>query len=54
MLNLTLGYILMLVVMTYNIGYGLAVIVGCGIGYFAFGVLYADTEAPAHDCCETE
>lgn len=35
-LHLTLGYILMLVVMTYNAYFSIAVIGGAGIGYFFF------------------
>ncbi|KAK8725241.1 hypothetical protein OTU49_010768 [Cherax quadricarinatus] len=37
-LHLTVGYILMLVVMTYNAYFTIAVVVGAGLGYFFFAV----------------
>lgn len=37
-LNITTGYLLMLAVMTYNVGYFIAVVVGLGLGYFMFAL----------------
>uniref|UniRef100_A0A0K0FUJ9 Copper transport protein n=1 Tax=Strongyloides venezuelensis TaxID=75913 RepID=A0A0K0FUJ9_STRVS len=36
-IQVTLSYIIMLIVMTFSIWLGLAVIIGTGIGYFIFG-----------------
>ncbi|CEF68434.1 Ctr copper transporter family-containing protein [Strongyloides ratti] len=36
-IQVTLSYIIMLVVMTFSIWLGLAIIIGTGIGYFIFG-----------------
>ncbi|XP_018019093.1 uncharacterized protein LOC108675581 [Hyalella azteca] len=37
MLHISIGYVLMLVVMTFNVYFLLAVVVGVGAGYFLFG-----------------
>ena len=53
-LNLLFSYTLMLVVMSYNVGYGVAVIVGSGLGFFFFQS-YRKVEVddePTVDCCE--
>lgn len=52
--NMTLGYFLMLIVMTYNIGYTLAVIVGLMIGFFAFGGADGSSGAGPEECCEAD
>ncbi|KAK7504478.1 hypothetical protein BaRGS_00004344 [Batillaria attramentaria] len=39
MFNFFYGYMLMLVVMTYSVWLGVAVILGCGIGYWIFGAI---------------
>ncbi|KAK7095183.1 high affinity copper uptake protein 1-like [Littorina saxatilis] len=39
MVNFFYGYLLMLVVMTYSVWLTVAVIVGCGAGYFIFGAI---------------
>jgi len=38
MLQVFLGYLLMLAFMTYNVWVCIAVILGAGVGYFLFGV----------------
>lgn len=53
-LNLASGYLLMLAVMTYNIGCFLAVVIGMGIGHFLFNQRLDNAQAPRFDsCCET-
>jgi len=52
MVQLGLSYLLMLVSMTYNVGYFLSIIVGAGIGYFLFArVRMVKTEVAS--CCST-
>lgn len=41
MLQITISYMLMLVVMTYNLYLCLSVILGAGLGYFLFGWMRA-------------
>ena len=36
------GYVLMLIVMTYNAWLGAAVLAGAGVGYLAFSVIFPD------------
>ena len=46
MLSLLLAYPLMLIIMTYNYGFALAVILGAGLGYFLFSGMRAFGETP--------
>ena len=39
MIQVAMGYVLMLVVMTYNVWLGLAVVLGAGLGYLVVGRL---------------
>merc|ERR1712000_292626 len=41
MIQLTVSYLIMLIAMTYNVGYFCCIIVGAGIGYYLFGRLRA-------------
>ena len=65
-LTFTLGYLLMLVAMTYNVGMFLAVVIGESIGFFLVDSLnrakpgrrgygaadhHGDAEMPIDDCC---
>lgn len=43
-LQVVLGYLLMLVVMTYQVYLGVAVVVGAGLGYFIFAGLIGETD----------
>ena len=36
------GYVLMLIVMTYNAWFGAAVLAGAGVGYLAFSAMFPD------------
>lgn len=47
--QIALGYFLMLIAMTFNVGLFLAIVFGFTIGYFVF----MDTQAPAKDGAET-
>jgi len=55
--NVTLAYLLMLLVMTYNVGICVAVIFGLFLGNFVFTLLYSRSAnikpAEADHCCET-
>eukprot|EP01006_Ploeotia_vitrea_P053857 TRINITY_DN67822_c4_g1_i1.p1 TRINITY_DN67822_c4_g1~~TRINITY_DN67822_c4_g1_i1.p1 ORF type:complete len:220 (+),score=117.34 TRINITY_DN67822_c4_g1_i1:253-912(+) len=56
-LNLAIGYVIMLLFMTYNGGFCVAVLLGCGLGHFLFTTvsaagIHADLEEPEQDCCE--
>ena len=42
MLQVFVGYVLMLIVMTYNTWLGIAVIVGAGTGYVVFSAIFPD------------
>ena len=48
--QLLLGYFLMLVVMTYQVYIGLAVIIGAGLGYFLFATFIGGN---AHRRCQS-
>lgn len=41
-LQVFVGYVLMLIVMTYNAWLGVAVLAGAGAGYMAFSVIFPD------------
>jgi copper transporter 1 len=55
-INLTLGYFVMLVVMTYNNGFFIAIILGGALAQFLFSVPWSAEEptdgAVEVDCCE--
>jgi len=55
-INLTLGYFIMLIVMTYNNGFFIAVILGGALAQFLFSVPWTETAhadgAVEVDCCE--
>ncbi|KAJ7339558.1 hypothetical protein OS493_005959 [Desmophyllum pertusum] len=42
MLQVFMGYVLMLIVMTYNTWLGVAVLAGAGVGYMAFSAIFPD------------
>lgn len=42
MLQVFVGYVLMLIVMTYNTWLGIAVIAGAGTGYVVFSAIFPD------------
>ena len=42
MLQVFMGYVLMLIVMTYNTWLGVAVLAGAGVGYMAFAAIFPD------------
>lgn len=42
MLQVFVGYVLMLIVMTYNTWLGIAVLAGAGVGYLAFSAIFPD------------
>jgi len=52
MMNLFLAYILMLVVMSYNMGMILAIVAGSGMGYFLFQTSNGTYEEVQPECCE--
>lgn len=41
-LQVLVGYVLMLIVMTYNVWLGVAVVAGAGVGYMAFSAIFPD------------
>lgn len=41
-LQVLVGYVLMLIVMTYNVWLGFAVVAGAGVGYMAFSAIFPD------------
>eukprot|EP01089_Gocevia_fonbrunei_P011583 TRINITY_DN25059_c0_g1_i1.p1 TRINITY_DN25059_c0_g1~~TRINITY_DN25059_c0_g1_i1.p1 ORF type:complete len:115 (-),score=7.79 TRINITY_DN25059_c0_g1_i1:41-385(-) len=43
--QLSIGYFLILIIMTYNVGLVIAILAGCGLGYFLFARLRRDTMA---------
>ena len=43
-MQVIVGYLLMLVVMTYQVYLGIAIVAGAGLGYFIFAGLIGDTE----------
>jgi len=47
-IQLTLSYFIMLVIMTYNIGLIISAIAGYGIGFYFFGALRAKEPASCH------
>ena len=49
--QVVVGYLLMLVVMTYQVYLGVAVIVGAGLGYFFFAGLISDTTPVVPPSC---
>lgn len=48
-LNVTVSYLLMLAVMTYNVGYFVAIVLGLTAGHFIF--FNADSPLSAPDAC---
>ncbi|XP_037039236.1 high affinity copper uptake protein 1-like [Bradysia coprophila] len=51
MIQVTVSYALMLIVMTYNVWLVLAVILGATVGYFIFGWIRQRTIDVAESCC---
>ena len=49
-LNVTISYLLMLAVMTYNVGYFIIIVLGLALGHF-FSFNEASASAPADTCC---
>jgi len=53
MVNLFLGFLLMLIVMTYNVVYFFCVVVASGIGFWIFNAEVETTETKDGDCCDS-
>lgn len=51
--QVVLGYLLMLVVMTYQVYLGVAVIVGAGLGYFLFAGLFSENNLRESEACSS-
>lgn len=49
--HVALGYLLMLVVMTYQVYLGISVIIGAGLGYFLFAGFISDTDNHKDESC---
>lgn len=49
--QVVVGYLLMLVVMTFQVYLGLAVVIGAGLGYFFFAGLISDTDSSMPQSC---
>lgn len=49
--HVALGYLLMLVVMTYQVYLGISVIIGAGLGYFFFAGFISDTDHHKDESC---
>lgn len=50
-MQVVLGYLLMLVVMTYQVYLGIAVILGAGLGYFLFAALISEGVQEKPESC---
>ena len=50
MVQVLLGYLLMLAFMTYNVWVGVAVVVGSGVGFFLFGWKSTNTATSGEHC----
>ena len=49
-LNVTISYLLMLAIMTYNAGYFIIIVLGLALGHF-LSFSEASASAPADTCC---